>query len=112
LKVTASGAAGGVGVLPDNANWFGKPALEIRVLAALCAGLQSQGSVIGYRFDTNASLRSGWSVDWFRPSQTTRLYPAGFTNRVFLRLALCRSRWTTNRVLAMTDGVLILTVAI
>ena len=114
LKATASGAANGVGLLPDNAKLVRKAPLSKFGFWPLYAPLyQSQGSLIGWvRFDTNAPLADlSGLVDWFRPTKPdAEFYPAGFTNHTSLSGSFYVSpAGLTNRVLAMTNGVLILT---
>jgi hypothetical protein len=114
LKVTASGAAGGAGVLPDNTKLVRTaPLSKFGFWPLYAPAYQSQGSVIGWvRFDTNPPLADlSGLLDWFRPPQTdSKLYPAGFANHTSFSGSLyVAPAGLTNRVLAMSDGVLILT---
>jgi Bacterial Ig domain/Divergent InlB B-repeat domain len=73
---------------------------------------QLQGSLLGWVvFDTNAPLDDlRGTVDWFKPAQpAATLYPAGFTHQTTLTGSRYLAPATaTNRVLALTNGVLIL----
>ena len=72
----------------------------------------SHGSVIGWvQFDTNGPLEDlGGRVDWSRPARPASIYyPGGFTNQTMMSGSRYLAPATsTNRVIAMTNGVLLL----
>lgn len=114
LKVTAAGAGYGAGSLSDGTRFSRKAPVSRNGAWPLYAPLyQTKGTLIGWlQFDTNAPLDDvSGLVDWFKPGQPdARFYPAGFTNQT----TLIGSRYvappsSTNRVLALTNGVVILT---
>jgi hypothetical protein len=114
LKVSTSGLGLGAGTLPDGTKFRYKAPVSKNGAWPLYAPLYlTTGSLIGWaQFDTNAPLDDlTGSLMWFKPAQLgVRYYPAGFTNPT----TLIGSRFvapisSTNRVLAMTNGVVILT---
>jgi hypothetical protein len=114
LKVSAGGGGLGAGSLADGTRFSRKAPLSKNGAWPLYAPLyRLKGSLIGWlQFDTNAPLDDlRGLVDWFKLTQPeVRYYPAGFTNQT----TLIGSRYvaptnSTNRVLALTDGVVILT---
>ena len=114
LKVTAAGAVSGAGSLSDGTKFSRKAPVSKSGAWPLYTPLyQTKGTLVGWlQFDTNATLDDvSGLVDWFKPAQpAARFYPAGFTNQT----TLSGSRYvappsSTNRVLALTNGVAILT---
>ena len=114
LKVTAAGAVSGAGSLSDGTKVSRKAPVSKSGAWPLYTPLyQTKGTLVGWlQFDTNATLDDvSGLVDWFKPAQpAARFYPAGFTNQT----TLSGSRYvappsSTNRVLALTNGVAILT---
>jgi len=113
LKVSTGGLGLGTGSLPDSTKFRYRVPISKNGAWPLYAPLYlGKGSLIGWlHFDTNAPLDdvTGW-VAWFKPAQPeVRYYPEGFTNLS----SLIGSRYvapasSTDRVLAMTNGVLVL----
>jgi uncharacterized repeat protein (TIGR02543 family) len=112
LKVTTAGTGSGAGLLSDGTKFSYKAPVSKNGAWPLYVPLyQTKGSLIGWlQFNTNAPLDDvSGSVMWFKPGlPDARYYPAGFTNLT----TLTGSRYvapTTSRVLALTNGVMILT---
>lgn len=113
LKIASAGTGLGAGTLPDGTKFRYKAPVSKNGAWPLYAPLYlTKGSLIGWlQFDTNAPLDDvTGSLVWFKPAQLgVRYYPAGFTNPT----TLIGSRYvapvsSTNRVLALTNGVLTL----
>ncbi len=114
LKVSTAGSGSGAGSLADGTKFSRKAPLSKNGAWPLYAPLyRLKGSLIGWlQFDTNAPLDDlSGLVDWFKLGQPdVRYYPAGFTNQT----TIIGSRYippadSTNRVLDLTTGVVILT---
>jgi len=113
LRVTSGGIGTMTGVLADGNRLTRKVPVSKGGAWPLYAPLYlSQGCLLGWvQFDTNApSTDLGGAVDWCRPTLPGSIYyAAGFTNQS----PLSGSRYVmpataTNRVIAMTNGVLVL----
>jgi hypothetical protein len=111
LNVSTGGSGLASGSLPDGTRFRYKAPISRNGAWPLYAPLYlTKGSLIGWlHFDTNAPLDDvSGLVAWFRPAQPgAQYYPAGFTNVSLLT----GSRYvapasSTDRVLAMTNGVL------
>jgi len=113
LKLTTAGTASGAGSLADGTRFTRKaPVSRNGVWPLYVPFYESKGSLIGWlQFNTNAPLEDVIGlVAWIKPGQPgVRYYPAGFTNLT----TVIGSRYvappdSTDRVLALTNGVLIL----
>jgi len=113
LRVTANGLGVMTASLADGTRFARKVPISKGGAWPLYAPLYlAQGSVLGWvQFNTNAPLDDlSGRIDWSRPAQPASIYyPGGFTNQIMLS----GSRYVppasgTNRVLAITDGVLVL----
>jgi len=113
LRVSGGGLGNLSGALAEGARLTRSVPISKNGAWPLYAPLyERQGSLLGWiQFDTNApsdDLRG--SVDWSKPAlPTVRFYPVGFTNQ----MTLTGSRYvapitSTNRVLELTNGVLVL----
>jgi hypothetical protein len=111
LKVNASGVAVGVGCLADGTKFVRKAPLSKNGAWPLYAPLyQLHGLLIGWIQFTNAPLEDLTGlVDWLKPTQPLSLfYPLGFTNQTTLTGSRYLPGNATNRVLALTNGAVIL----
>jgi hypothetical protein len=100
------------GALPDGTRITRKAPISRQGHWPVYAPLyQLQGAAVGWlRFETNAPADDfNGSVDWFRPTLPTALYPNGFTNQTFFTGARYLPPLSaTNRVLPVVNANIVL----